>query len=184
MSADDSRVDTAGDVAKLGERERDLVPRLTEATGRVGVVTQAFLEQAEIEREGDQPLLGAVVKVALQALPFALAGLDHAGARTSELDEARSELCVQPPVLESNRGSRAHRCEQLRLVVQGRVMDERRHMDAVSVDENRRSSLIRLWQLDCTALQIGPALELRQPVHERQGRIAQRASQRVAEDSR
>jgi hypothetical protein len=60
------------------------------------VGAQRLLEPAEVEREGDQPLLGAVVKVALQSLPLLLAGLDEPSARSFQLFETRSGkvLCM------------------------------------------------------------------------------------------
>src|SRR5205823_786797 len=53
MPAQDGRVDPAGDVAELLERESDLVPRPIEADLCLGVGREPLLEQAELERKGD-----------------------------------------------------------------------------------------------------------------------------------
>ena len=46
--------------------------------------------QAEVHGEGDQPLLGAVVQVALDPPPFGVGGVEHAGPALGEvLDPAR-----------------------------------------------------------------------------------------------
>ena len=70
------------DGAKLVERDGDLVSCLIETRARVLIASDLLLEQAELERERDQPLLGAVVQVALQSLPLPLSRLDHASARS------------------------------------------------------------------------------------------------------
>src|SRR5439155_13855531 len=70
VSAQHGGVDSAGDVAKLLEREGYLVPRLIEAGPRLGVGREPLFEQAELEGEGNEPLLCAVVEVSLQPLPL------------------------------------------------------------------------------------------------------------------
>src|SRR5688572_26102488 len=100
MAAHDSRVETSRDVTELLKRGCDLAPRLIESAARFGVALQIFFPQAELEREGDQPLLGAVVQIALEPFPLCLAGFDDSGARSPELIEASPQLGVQPTVLE------------------------------------------------------------------------------------
>ena len=89
---------------------------------------RAAPEPAELERERDQPLLGAVVEVALQPLPLLLSRLDHPPARAAQLLEAGLQLDVQPAVLERDGGRRADRVEQLGLVVERGVVHQRRHV--------------------------------------------------------
>ena len=95
----------ARDLAELLERRRDLAPRDCEALLRVRVAVELLLEQAQLERERDQPLLCAVVQVALQPLALALAGLDDPRARPAQLLEPRPQLGVEAGVLERDPGS-------------------------------------------------------------------------------
>src|SRR3954469_25273442 len=85
MPAQHRGVEAARDGAKLVERDSDLLSRLIETRARVLIAGDPLLEQAELERERDQPLLGTVVQVALQSLPLPLSRLDHAGARPLQL---------------------------------------------------------------------------------------------------
>ena len=122
MPADDGRMDAARYITELLERRRDLPASLIEARPRVRVACQPLLEQAELERQGDKPLLCAVVKVPFQPLALLLPRLDHARARSPELCEPSSQLCVQARVLEGDSGRRGDGIEQLRLVFQRRVV--------------------------------------------------------------
>ena len=99
-----------------------------------GIVGELVGVHPELERERDQPLLGAVVEVALEPLALLLAGLDHALARALELLQLRLELDLQAPVLERDPRRRADRLQQLRLIVERGVVDEGRQMSAVAVD--------------------------------------------------
>jgi hypothetical protein len=69
-------VEPASDLAKLVERRGHLSSRLLDPLPRSSIPSELFLEQAEVQRERDQPLLGPVVEVALQALTFTPRGLD------------------------------------------------------------------------------------------------------------
>ena len=115
-------MDPAGDVAQLLERQRDLAPRRGERVARLRLVRELPVEQAQLERQRDQPLLGAVVQVPLEPLALLLAGFDHTGAGASA---PRPEPAAPPAagVLERDPGRRAYRLEQLVLVVERRVVD-------------------------------------------------------------
>ena len=84
-----------GDLAELFERRRDLAPGRVEALARAGVV-QLLLEDAQLERERDEPLLRAVVQVALQPLPLLLACFEDARPRSANFLQARSQLGLKP----------------------------------------------------------------------------------------
>ena len=68
----------------------DLPARLIEARPRARVVAELLSSRLELERERDQPLLRAVVEVALQPLALLLPGLEHSRARAPQLVEARA----------------------------------------------------------------------------------------------
>ena len=76
MTRDHGRVDPSSDLTELVERRGYLSSRLVDPLHRRSIPSELFLEQPEVQREGDQPLLGPVVEVALQALTFTLRGLD------------------------------------------------------------------------------------------------------------
>ena len=72
-------VDAAGQLAQLGGRLVELLHRLVEQLGgrrRVGV--ELVAGQAQVHGQRHQPLLGAVVEVALDPAPLGVAGLDDA----------------------------------------------------------------------------------------------------------
>ena len=65
---EDRRVQATGELAQLLHREVELPPGAGDELLRpVGVARRAGLEHAELDREGDEPLLRAVVEVALEA---------------------------------------------------------------------------------------------------------------------
>ena len=75
-------MDPARQLAQLLERAAELLLGAAEQLlGAVGVLAQACLRQPHRQRQRDEPLLGAVVQVALEPPPLGRAGLDDAGAR-------------------------------------------------------------------------------------------------------
>ena len=92
-------------------------PYLSTRLGR-----ELLLEHSELERKRNQTLLRAVMKVALEALPFLLAGVDHSCARGLELLQARLQLGVEAPILEGHTGSCRNRREQVWLSCQSGVV--------------------------------------------------------------
>ena len=95
VTRDHGGVDPARDLAQLVERRGDLSSAPRRSARVADRPLELFLEQAEVQREGDQPLLGAVVEVALQTLTFILRGLDDPRARPAQLFEPRAKLDVQ-----------------------------------------------------------------------------------------
>jgi hypothetical protein len=82
---EDDGMDAAGELAKLGERLVELLARDGELGARgARVVAQPRLDDAQPEGERDELLLGAVVKVALDALALGVADLDEARPRGGE----------------------------------------------------------------------------------------------------
>ena len=88
---------TARQLAQLVERERQLLTGVFEqrASGR-GVLVQLVQRDAEAERQRDDPLLCAVVQVALEPAPLDVAGGDDARPRRGELLEPGMQLDVEP----------------------------------------------------------------------------------------
>ena len=79
-------MDPAGELAELLQPEGELLARaVQELVGSAGVVRELRLRHSERERERDEPLLRAVVEVALEPAPLCVARLDDAGARRGQL---------------------------------------------------------------------------------------------------
>src|SRR3954451_24356666 len=165
--------------AKLVERDSDLLPRLIETRASVLIARDLLLEQAELERERDQALLGAVVQVALQSLPLPLSGLDHASARSLQLLQMRLLFGLQACILERNAGCRRYRAQQLGLVVEDRIVDKRGDGLSVPVDQGCRVERRLVRELDRLTFEIRVGSKLGKPVDERQRRVAQHAGERV-----
>src|SRR5947207_1837460 len=106
MSCDNRRVNAARHVAKLLEGQRNLATRPVELVLRLWVSSNSLLQPTELQGKRDQPLLGAIVQVALESLPFLLPRLDHASARAPQLVETSVQLRLQPAILERDRGPR------------------------------------------------------------------------------
>ena len=129
------RVDATGQLAKLVEALRELVLRRGQGlAGGRWILLERHADQGQVEREGDQPLLRAVVQVALEPPALDVPRLDDARARGGELLAGigvRERLChqlreVAQPLLEAVRQ---------RLVGPGR---RSQRTPQPSTDENRR----------------------------------------------
>ncbi len=94
-------MDPAGELAQLLQPRLELGARADEHHRRVlGAVDEAALGHSQGERGGDQPLLGAVVQVALDAAPRLVGGGDDPRPRRLELGRARGRgLRAQPRLL-------------------------------------------------------------------------------------
>ena len=95
------RVDAAGELAQLVERGAQL------GDGGVDLIADLGAQQPQREREHHQPLLGAVVEIALEPAALGIAGLDGTGARRAQLLQAGSSLRLQPLVVERQPGGSA-----------------------------------------------------------------------------
>ena len=125
-------MDAACQLAQLLEGLVHLLARgRDQPDGFLGVDLDPVLGEAERDRQRHQPLLRAVVEVALDPPPRGVPGLDQPGARSGELLDARLELRVQTLALQRDVGGGANDLQQLRLVVQRRVVDERRDVLAI-----------------------------------------------------
>ena len=124
---------SSSDCGELAARRRDELLRRRRVAADVG------LDQPQLQRERDEPLLRAVVQVALEPPALGVAGRDDALARGLQLGEPRlaTPRC-EVLVLERDRGRGADRLEQLRVVVERRVVDERRDLAPVALDRRDR----------------------------------------------
>ena len=79
----------------------------------------------------DEPLLRAVVEVAAEAAALGVARLDDPRARRAQRLEPRAQLDLEPPVLERQRRGARAAPQQLGLLAQRGVVDERADAPAV-----------------------------------------------------
>ncbi len=79
-------MDAAGQLAQLLERVLELLPGGGQVgAGALGIGLEAPLDHAQLQRERHEPLLGAVVEVALQTAALGVAGLHDARPGACEL---------------------------------------------------------------------------------------------------
>ena len=86
--AEHGRVQAAGELAQLGQREGELLGgRREDRPGRRRIGFEPRQRDPQRQRQRDQALLGAVVKVALEPAPLDVAGGDDPRPRRGELLE-------------------------------------------------------------------------------------------------
>ena len=107
--AEHRRVDSLGQLPELLHRRRQVLSR-----GGPGAAPSSESglrlrgRPAPVQRERDQPLLRAVVEIALEPPALGVARLHDPGARALQLFQPRPQLDLQPPVLERDR---CRRCD-------------------------------------------------------------------------
>ena len=127
------RVEAPSQLAELAQREGELVAARRHELLRRRVGADVALQQAQLQRDRDEALLGAVVEVALEPPPLGVAGRDDALPRGLQLDHPRAQLGLQALALERDVRCGAHHLEQIGLVGEGRVVHERGDVPAVAV---------------------------------------------------
>ena len=108
------------------------------------------------------------MEIALEPAPFRVARFHDARARAAELFETGAEVSLQPLVLERYPGRRCDRTDQLRLVAERSVVDERRHANSVSLHERRDASVGVCGERNRSAVDVYVRVVLRNPVGERE----------------
>ena len=93
----------------------------------------ARLEHPQVEGQGDELLLRAVVEVALDLAAGGVGGLDDAHAGDAQLLDARAQVGLQPLVVERERRGGRRRVDELGGRVERLVVHDRRDAPAVAV---------------------------------------------------
>ena len=93
------------------------------------------------DAEADEPLLRAVVEVALELAAGGVAGLDDPRAGRPQIGQPRAQVGLQALVLERDPGRRGDRADQLRLVAERRVVQQRGDLRPAALDERRRAAV-------------------------------------------
>ena len=126
----------ARELAQLLERMAELVARRVEQTRRRRRVGGDLgPRQPQLQRQRDQPLLRAVVQIALQAAALGQAGQDQPLARVLQLGHAGAQLGGEALVLQGERGGARGGAEQLGLLRERRVVHDRADLLAVALQE-------------------------------------------------
>ena len=141
----------------------------------------------DVVRLGADQLVGRHGKVLGLALVLEVDALavhaeDQVGEGVDQRLDARLSLRQRGQaalVLERERGRRGHRLDEERVLLQRAVVDERGHRVAVALDHGRELLAAPLRQLDRLAVQVGEGLGLGDPVGQAQGRVAERACERL-----
>ena len=119
-------MDPAGELAQLLQGLGQLAARAgDELLGLAGVAADPALDERELQGQGDQPLLGTVVEVALDAPSLGVGGGDDPLPGRLQLGEPGLGLGLQPPVLQGDRGRPADGLDQLGVVVERPVVHQR-----------------------------------------------------------
>ena len=180
LLAEERRVDPAGELAQLGDRLLDLVLRAREHV-RVGRVA-ARGREPERDGERDEPLLRAVVEVALDPPPLGVGRGDDPGPRRPHLGELRAHLGRQALVLEHEPRRRAHGLHERRLVEQRRIVDERG--DLLALRGHQRDRPVRaLRELERSAGGVDVAAVV-EAVGDLERRVAERPREALAQAGR
>ena len=99
------------------------------------------------EPQAEQRLLGTVVEVALDPSPLGVGRVDQPHARLADLVQARAQLGLQARVLQRQLRGGGHRPEQLRILQQRGVIDERRERLLALPQHRDAAVLVVLGQL-------------------------------------
>jgi hypothetical protein len=118
-------------------------------------------------------MLGPVVEIALNPSPLGVARLDQPRAGFAKIQYARAPFHLESLALEPERRGSAGGAHQARFLAQTGVVDERRDGLPRHVDQRHGSVRIGPRQDDRFSLVVDVAAGCRQPVHDRQGAIAQ-----------
>ena len=102
------------DLAELGDRDAELGHALVqEAVDLDRAVVEVPLRQPHRHAEGDEPLLGTVVEVSLEASALLVADLHEAGPARGDLLQRTRELQPQPHHLDEGAAAGGHLAQQL-----------------------------------------------------------------------
>ena len=132
-------MDAARELAQLlGRRRRAPAAASSSSAAAASGSSRARLARAAGQRQRDQPLLGAVVQVALEPAALVVGRLHDPRARGAQLLDLRPQLGVEPLVLERERGRCADRLGSAPVLVERSVVDDRADRLALALDRAGR----------------------------------------------
>ena len=157
----------ARQLAQFTRRLVELFKRRVEQRGRLlRIARDQVSRQAEIDAERHQPLLCSVVEVPLQPLAFRVSRGDDPRARGAELVNVRTQLGVQPLILECERCGGADRPHEVALLCKLGIVDDGADPPTLVLDDCRDLSLRRRIQLHRSARGIDVGIPIWHPIGE------------------
>ena len=176
------------ELAQLVERLERLVDRIAQQRGEVGSTRStrpARVREPQAVAEREQPLLGAVVEVALEPPALGVAGLDDPRARRAQLVAAgASASACEPLVLDGQPRGGADLALQLGGRERRRVVDDDRELAAVAHDRRARAARAGGQRLDRKPLRVDVPPAAGQRVRDHQVGVAERLGERGAQRPR
>ena len=170
-----------GQLTQLGQRQRQRLTRVAHERLGHSLGWQFRLQQTQRHRDRDQALLCPVVQVALDPPPLGVGRLDEPRPRRLQLDQARPELGLQALILQRQARGGAHGPHELGVVLQHRIVQQRRDRLSVALDEGRTASAVLVWELDRDAVAVDVTLLGREPERQLERRVAERSRERLAQ---
>ncbi len=178
-------MDPAGKLPQLVERGSQLGLCLGQQLGgavRLWAKPVAGKPQREPERE--QPLLRAVVEIALEPTTLFISGRDDSCTGGMELSELDAQLRLQALVLESESGSSSRSFEQGSALEERRIVHERRDRGSVWAEHCHGSPGLGRRQLDRLPVDVDIRSPLGEPERQLERRITERPRKGVPHRSR
>ena len=134
-----------------------------------------------VQQQRREPLLRAVVEVALEPPSLVVRRAHDPGARGTQLAHTRLEPRLQALVLQPQRCRAAGCAHDRRVVGERRVVDQRSDSPAVRLDLRDGARRVVVRKHHGAAFGIDPAAVVGDPVDDLERRIAKRLGQRLAE---
>nr|WP_228431103.1 hypothetical protein [Baekduia soli] len=180
----DRRVDPAGQLAQLGQRAGEPLAQPVDHRRELRVVAHAPAQQAQLQRERHELLLGAVVQVALDAPARPVGGLHDPQARLAQLLQTRPQVGLQALVVDGQRRRRGRGLHELARRVQRGVVDDGGDGDAIALDGRPGPARLRIGQLDAAPHVVDEHRAVGQPVGDGDRVVAEALGQQLAHRGR
>ena len=148
--------------------------------GQLGVLLEPGAQQAQVERERDELLLGAVVQVALDLAAGVVGRLDDPAPRVAQLLEPGPQVGLQALVVDRQRGSRGRGVHELGRGVELGVVHDRRHPRALALDRRPGASRAGARQVHAMPAVVHEHLAVGEPVGDVQRAVAEALGQHLA----
>ncbi len=126
-------MDAPRELAQLGQRTRQPLRQPVDQRRDLGLVGNPAVQQAQLERERNELLLGTVVQVALDPPARRVGRLHDPQSRDAQLLQPRAQVGLQALVVDRQRRCRRSRLHELAGGVQRGVVDDRGHGTPVAL---------------------------------------------------
>ena len=151
-------VDAAREPADLVQRPIDLAAELgleRRRTGRVG--GPELVHELELHPQRDQPLLGAIMEVALDPLPLDIGGGQDPCLGAAQLAHGGAELRVEPLLIEHQQRRRPGGVDELGALAERGIVHDRGDRLAIPVHARDRARGAEPVERDAVAIRVREA---------------------------